>query len=100
MLSKRMNAIPIRYEQGLEDYDEAQAREGRGMMEYDDHDPHDHDHDMPEQKAVKDDPWSGYYDFIINEGSFKFWAAFQVITIHKLRTFIFPADIIDSRLLI
>ncbi|EFA11059.2 uncharacterized protein LOC103312279 [Tribolium castaneum] len=69
-----------RYEQGLEDYDEAQAREGRGMMEYDDHDPHDHDHDMQEQKAVKDDPWSGYYDFIINEGSFKFWAAFQLVT--------------------
>lgn len=24
------------------------------------------------------DPWTGYYDFIINEGSFKFWSGFQV----------------------
>lgn len=35
--------------------------------------------EMPEQKAVKNDPWAGYYDFIINEGSFKFFAAFQVL---------------------
>lgn len=80
-----------RYERGLEDYDEAEVREGRGMMmdsgmmdsgmdsNMDDHDhDHDHDHDMQEQKAVKEDPWASYYDFIINEGSFKFWAAFQV----------------------
>lgn len=26
------------------------------------------------------DPWTGYYDFIINEGSFKFWSGFQVNT--------------------
>lgn len=52
------------------------------MMDYDhdDHDDHDdHHHDeMEEQKAVKQDPWAGYYDFLINEGSFKFWAVFQV----------------------
>lgn len=58
------------------------SREGRGMdmdvMDYDNGD-HDHDHhEMQEQKAVKQDPWAGYYDFIINEGSFKFWAVFQV----------------------
>lgn len=49
------------------------------MMDYDheDHDDHHHDH-MEEQKAVKQDPWAGYYDFLINEGSFKFWAVFQV----------------------
>lgn len=70
---------------GLEDYDEAQAkyRQSRGMSmdDYMDH-VHDHDHDdhdKPEQKAVKEDPWASYYDFIINEGSFKFWAVFQVI---------------------
>lgn len=50
------------------------------MMDYDhdDHDDHDHHHEMEEQKAVKQDPWAGYYDFLINEGSFKFWAVFQV----------------------
>ncbi|XP_017781079.1 PREDICTED: uncharacterized protein LOC108565918 [Nicrophorus vespilloides] len=90
-----------RYEKGLEDYDEAveNMRKARGMMmddelDYDhDHDfAHDHDHhhdhehqppmmkEMVEQKAVKSDPWAGYYDFIINEGSFKFWAAFQLGT--------------------
>ncbi|KAK4871464.1 hypothetical protein RN001_015588 [Aquatica leii] len=74
-----------RYEQGLEDYDELQYRQGRGMMS-DDYD-HDHDHemkDMPkevmEQKAIANDAWAGYYDFIINEGSFKFWAVFQLVT--------------------
>jgi len=27
----------------------------------------------------KADYWAGYYDFLINEGSYKFWAVFQVI---------------------
>lgn len=47
-------------------------------MDDDDHDYHHDHHEEPEKKAVKDDPWNGYYDFIINEGSYKFWAAFQV----------------------
>lgn len=34
--------------------------------------------DMSSDKAIKNDPWQGYYDFLINEGSFKFWAVFQV----------------------
>ncbi|CAH0562092.1 unnamed protein product [Brassicogethes aeneus] len=71
------------YEKGLEDYDEARYRQARGMsmaMDDDDYSEHDHDHDKPEQKAVKEDPWSSYYDFIINEGSFKFWAVFQLVT--------------------
>ncbi|XP_019870686.1 uncharacterized protein LOC109599148 [Aethina tumida] len=78
--------VKSRYEMGLEDYDEAQAkyRQSRGMSmdDYMDH-VHDHDHDdhdKPEQKAVKEDPWASYYDFIINEGSFKFWAVFQLVT--------------------
>lgn len=66
------------------------------VMDYDngdhDHDhamDHDHDdhHDMQEQKAVKQDPWAGYYDFIINEGSFKFWAVFQVSSWRSLDFF-------------
>lgn len=57
--------------------------EGRGMMDYD-HEDMKEMPEMPEQKAIKNDPWAGYYDFIINEGSFKFWAAFQVIQFHTL----------------
>lgn len=61
-----------RYEQGLEDYDEAMAntRSARGMMMMDDHVMYDDHHhtDKPEQKAVKEDPWASYYDFAINEG--------------------------------
>lgn len=74
--------LMYRYEKGLEDYDEAQekSRQARGMP-MDDIVYHD-DHDKPKEeetpKAAIDDPWEGYYDFIINEGSFKFWAAFQV----------------------
>lgn len=75
-----------RYEKGLEDYDEAQekSRQARGMPmdDMDDIVYHDDHHDKPKEeetpKAAIDDPWEGYYDFIINEGSFKFWAAFQV----------------------
>lgn len=54
-----------------------QARQGRGMME-DEHDAKESPKDMEEQKAVANDAWASYYDFIINEGSFKFWAVFQV----------------------
>ncbi|XP_066258945.1 uncharacterized protein [Euwallacea similis] len=75
------------YEKGLEDYDEAQEnmRQARGMS-MDDIIYHDDHHDIPTEdmkekpKAVIEDPWEGYYDFIINEGSFKFWAAFQLAT--------------------
>ncbi|XP_050313849.1 uncharacterized protein LOC126748565 [Anthonomus grandis grandis] len=77
------------YEKGLRDYDEEQQsiRQSRGMMMDDNiiyHD--DHHHEEPkmemkeESKAAVADPWEGYYDFIINEGSFKFWAAFQLVT--------------------
>lgn len=44
-------------------------------VHYEDH----HEEHEKEQKAIQGDPWSGYYDFLINEGSFKFWAVFQVI---------------------
>lgn len=42
---------------------------------------------------IRDEYVGGYYDFLINEGSYKFWAVFQVITQNsvifiKLRTII------------
>lgn len=58
---------------------------GRGFDYYDDHD-HDHDHETttttakPMKQGRYTDPWAGYYDWIINEGSFKFWSVFQVST--------------------
>lgn len=37
----------------------------------------DHDyHEVEKPKAAK--PWLGYYDFLITEGSYKFWVVFQV----------------------
>ena len=35
--------------------------------------------DVGEGRYIKGDPLKGYYDFVITEGSYKFWAAFQVI---------------------
>ncbi|XP_043258277.1 uncharacterized protein LOC122400729 [Colletes gigas] len=53
----------------------------------DDHDSDDHHDDhQDEQKDMKAmvqpkvDYWGGYYDFLINEGSYKFWAVFQLAT--------------------
>lgn len=33
---------------------------------------------MEEGRYIKGDPLNGYYDFIITEGSYKFWVVFQV----------------------
>lgn len=33
-----------------------------------------------EARYIKGDPLKGYYDFIITEGSYKFWAVFQLAT--------------------
>ncbi|XP_035777915.1 uncharacterized protein LOC118459019 isoform X1 [Anopheles albimanus] len=33
-----------------------------------------------EGRYIKGDPLNGYYDFVISEGSYKFWAVFQVVT--------------------
>ena len=30
---------------------------------------------------IKGDPLNGYYDFVITEGSYKFWVVFQVINV-------------------
>ncbi|XP_043461339.1 uncharacterized protein LOC122497958 [Leptopilina heterotoma] len=51
---------------------------------FDDHDmDHDMDVEMENTKAMtqpKAEYWNGYYDFLINEGSYKFWAVFQLAT--------------------
>ncbi|KAM0727253.1 hypothetical protein ACS0PU_006585 [Formica fusca] len=42
-----------------------------------------HDDEDDHMKAIsqpKADYWAGYYDFLINEGSYKFWAVFQLAT--------------------
>ncbi|KAM3967807.1 uncharacterized protein ACR2FA_011346 [Aphomia sociella] len=56
---------------------------GRGFDDYyDEH--HYHDTTTTTAKPMKQgrytDPWAGYYDWIINEGSFKFWSVFQLFT--------------------
>lgn len=33
---------------------------------------------ISDAKYIKGDPLKGYYDFVITEGSYKFWAVFQV----------------------
>ncbi|XP_071564265.1 uncharacterized protein [Temnothorax nylanderi] len=50
---------------------------------HDDHDEDMNDEENGQTKAMdqpKTDYWAGYYDFLINEGSFKFWAVFQLAT--------------------
>ncbi|CAG9796515.1 unnamed protein product [Diatraea saccharalis] len=60
------------------------AGNSRGFEDY--YDEH-HDHETtttttekPMKQGRYTDPWAGYYDWIINEGSFKFWSAFQLFT--------------------
>ncbi|XP_072758247.1 uncharacterized protein [Anoplolepis gracilipes] len=45
----------------------------------DDNDENEHNH-MKAISQPKVDYWAGYYDFLINEGSYKFWAVFQLAT--------------------
>lgn len=44
------------------------AESGRGMMDHEEHD----------VEKPKSKPWLGYYDFLITEGSYKFWVVFEV----------------------
>ncbi|XP_015438370.1 PREDICTED: uncharacterized protein LOC107193440 [Dufourea novaeangliae] len=68
---------PRAYRRGYQDDD-------YGDDHHDDH----HDHEIikeenKEMKAMSEpkvDYWGGYYDFLINEGSYKFWAVFQLAT--------------------
>ncbi|XP_044742052.1 uncharacterized protein LOC123303023 [Chrysoperla carnea] len=68
-----------------------QLRNGRAMendhgYEYDHgHSDHDAQEEMKmmteEKESRKTENWgSQYYDFLINEGSYKFWAVFQLVT--------------------
>ncbi|KAK9889387.1 hypothetical protein WA026_004661 [Henosepilachna vigintioctopunctata] len=66
-----------RYERGLDNYDEALYRRERGL---DEHYAEHYEEPKEQKKAVQGDPWGGYYEFLINEGSFKFWAVFQLVT--------------------
>lgn len=54
-------------------------------MNHDDEDDH---NDMKAISQPKVDYWAGYYDFLINEGSYKFWAVFQVIQNLFISTFL------------
>jgi hypothetical protein len=36
---------------------------------------------VEEGRYIKGDPLNGYYDFVITEGSYKFWVVFQVSSI-------------------
>ncbi|CAH2235529.1 jg23963 [Pararge aegeria aegeria] len=55
---------------------------GRGFEDY--YDEHHYHETTTTEKPLKQgrytDPWAGYYDWIINEGSFKFWSVFQLFT--------------------
>ncbi|XP_045778150.1 uncharacterized protein LOC123876063 [Maniola jurtina] len=55
---------------------------GRGFEDY--YDEHHYHETTTTEKPMKQgrytDPWAGYYDWIINEGSFKFWSVFQLFT--------------------
>lgn len=56
-----------------------EAESGRGMMDH-------AEHDMMEKPKSK--PWLGYYDFLITEGSYKFWVVFEVSFQLKIAYFI------------
>lgn len=43
--------------------------------------------EIVEGRYIKGDPLRGYYDFIITEGSYKFWAVFQVNIIKRCYLF-------------
>ncbi|KAI5635588.1 hypothetical protein NE865_11668 [Phthorimaea operculella] len=51
-----------------------------------------HQHHDTTPKPMKQgrytDPWAGYYDWIINEGSFKFWSVFQLLRLDHQRGFL------------
>ncbi|XP_074110331.1 uncharacterized protein LOC141534702 [Cotesia typhae] len=80
-------------------------RQSRAYRREEDHNHnHNHDHDHEEEEEEEDNQadmdqmdvdgdmdskslaeskgeyWGGYYDFLINEGSYKFWAVFQLAT--------------------
>ncbi|GAB1866625.1 hypothetical protein CAJAP_07704 [Camponotus japonicus] len=61
------------------DYQDHYQDHGDDTMMMNDDDKDDHNH-MKAISQPKVDYWAGYYDFLINEGSYKFWAVFQLAT--------------------
>ncbi|KAL0901420.1 hypothetical protein ABMA27_006686 [Loxostege sticticalis] len=61
-------------------YSNGTVETGRGMEDYYDEHHHHETTPKPMKQSRYTDPWAGYYDWIINEGSFKFWSAFQLFT--------------------
>lgn len=55
--------------------DDAEQRSVKGLRQKRESSP---STDVGEGRYIKGDPLKGYYDFVITEGSYKFWAAFQV----------------------
>lgn len=39
---------------------------------------------VEEGRYIKGDPLNGYYDFVITEGSYKFWVVFQVTEVNEI----------------
>lgn len=62
-------------EQDSEDEDEQENSSDRKRRDADESSA------VGEARYIKGDPLKGYYDFVITEGSYKFWAAFQVMLI-------------------
>ncbi|XP_017032910.1 uncharacterized protein [Drosophila kikkawai] len=61
--------------------EKASLRSVRGLRQRRDAETEDKaDTDVGEGRYIKGDPLKGYYDFVITEGSYKFWAVFQVGT--------------------
>ncbi|KAH8282772.1 hypothetical protein KR054_009653 [Drosophila jambulina] len=61
--------------------EKASLRAVRGLRQRRDAEAEDKiDTDVGEGRYIKGDPLKGYYDFVITEGSYKFWAVFQVGT--------------------
>ncbi|XP_029040430.2 uncharacterized protein LOC114874883 [Osmia bicornis bicornis] len=54
--------------------------EEHDSMFQDDHHDQEEENAMQSMSKSKVDYWGGYYDFLINEGSYKFWAVFQLAT--------------------
>lgn len=65
---------------GSEDYREDYQNDDYHNNDANDDNDDDHEHDhVKAMSQPKVDYWAGYYDFLINEGSYKFWAVFQVL---------------------
>ncbi|XP_033331622.1 uncharacterized protein LOC117223458 isoform X2 [Megalopta genalis] len=88
-----VDTIPLEESESVTNFEALTApqayRHPRAYRRGHDEDEYDHDHDHHEEEEHKEmkaigegkvDYWGGYYDFLINEGSYKFWAVFQLAT--------------------